>query len=189
MITNFNDFKQKMNESNGGGIHKSIDPNPMNEKIGMQVIETCRIALKCGLNRTDTIKVIETAFTNPAKAPEEINVKFVQENLDKIKSMLQVTEDKNFGPTIHFTKQVLESKNPSELALYVNVNSNVIDLYDSLLKNITKEGFKVVYENNIFYINNFDILNENNQKVVLKKLEKEGAINIATQLKWARVMA
>lgn len=178
-----------MNESFNGELHKSIDPSPYQTQIGI----TCSVALKCGLNREQTIKLVENVFTNPAKAPEEINVKFISENISQLTQHLSSIDNKYFGPTIHFTQNILESKNPFELVFFHNsqrgYNIMIENLRKSLDTNIKKEGFKVFYENNIFYINNFDILNEHNKNVVLTKLQQYGAINIATQLKWARTLS
>lgn len=191
MITNFNEFKQKMNESfvGCGG-----DPNPAQIEHSIKLMKCLDVAVKCGLSRDMTKTILEKVFTDPAKAPEEINVKFVIENLDKLKSSLD-TYPVNFGIDFKFNPQILESKNPYELIMFIptNSNSDLSKLNESLIANIKKDGFKVIYEikdvYSIFYINNLNMLTEHNKKVVLSVLEKAGAINIATQLKWTRTLA
>ncbi len=185
MITNFNQFKQQMNES----------LNPRQQELGMKVIECCRTALKCGLDRNQTLQIIEKVFTDPAKAPEEINVKFVKENLDKIKNVLSAYKDTDYGIEYTFHKKILDMKNPFELIVSIEKNKSLetIKLFESLKTQIKKEDFYTfaAYNENgpsYFYINNLNILNDHNKKTVLTALEKQGAINIATQLKWARTL-
>lgn len=185
MITNFNEFKQKMNES----------VNPRELQLAIKIDECCQTALKCGLNRNQTLNIIENVFTNPAKAPEEINVKFVKENLDKIKNTLLAYKDTDYGIDYSFHKKILEMKNPFELIVSIEKNKSleIIKMFESLNTQIKKEDFytfAAYYENgpSYFYINNLSILNEHNKKTVLTTLEKQGAINIATQLKWARTL-
>lgn len=180
MITNFNEFKQKMNENK--------IPDKQIEKI-------CELALNCRLSRFQTNLLVEKVFTDPAKAPEEISVKFVKNNIKAIKSELAVYYESMFGYEYNFNSKILESKNPFELIVSIEKDkvTNVIKLFESLNKNIQKEEFHTFSAYNedgpsYFYISNLSVLNEHNKNIVLKTLELADAINISTQLKWARTI-
>lgn len=186
MITNFNEFKQKMNES----------VNPSEQELATKITECCQTALKCGLDRNYTLHIVEKVFTDPAKAPEEINVKFVKEHLDKIKNELLVYKDTDFGFDYIFDQKLLESKSPFELFVMVEAKHSTIlkKLFESLKNNIKKEEFSTAYSTYVegrstLYISNLNELNEHNRNVVLNTLTKVNAINISTQLKWARTIA
>jgi len=187
MITDFKDFKHQMNESVQPSVDPAMGATPEQVDHVKKLEQCCKIAIKCGLNKEQTFKVLE-AFTDAAKAPEEINVNFVKDNLQKLQECLQIFDNNEFL-SINFSDVVLESKTPFELVVSVPSNPAIIKLYDSLLNNISKQDFKVEYFHDVFYINNMNILNEHNKKVVLDTLKSVGAVNIATQLKWARIIA
>lgn len=187
MITNFNQFKQKMNESVKPTIDPCTGPTPEQLEYMSKITVCATTAMKCGLNRQLTEKIVETVFTNPAKAPEEINVKFVKEHLNDVKKYISFYEDKDFGRDYVFSTTILESKTPFELVMSID-SAKISKMCEALKANIKKQNFNIVLENNIFYINDMSILNDHNKKIVLTTLEKQGAINIATQLKWARTL-
>lgn len=188
MITNFNEFKQKMNES--------VDVNKGKLDYAVKLEHNSKIAINCGLTRKQTIKIVETIFTDVAKAPEEINVNFVKENLNDHIKHLEMFNEKDFGFDYNFTQKELEAKNPFEIMVMVEAKNVpiLINLFTSLKNNIKKDDFFTIYSTytegrSTLYINNINKLNENNKKIVLNTLKKADAINISTQLKWARIIA
>jgi hypothetical protein len=165
----------------------------MNENIK----KYCQLAVKCGLSREQTLKLVEVAFTDAAKAPEEVNVKFVKENLESIQKFVGSLKPEIFGKEYIFTTRLLENKSPFELvvAIPIKKSEKVIKLSEALFERIKKDDFYclITYidklDEVVLYINNLNILNEHNRKVVLNTLESVGAVNICNQLKWARTIS
>lgn len=176
MITNFEQFRsmQKNNES------VSVQD--------AQIKKYCELAFSYCLPKEQTIKIVENIYTDAAKAPEEVNVKFVKENLDKIVETLQQNNTFQYAYQLNFSSEMLENKSPNECAVLVNEKKTdeINILVTSLKTNIAKDNFKVIFENNIFFINDMNILNEHNRNTVFNSLKKNNTINICTQLKWSR---
>lgn len=151
------------------------------------IIKIGEYAKSLGLSKQQTVNIVTTVFVNPAEAPEDISVAFVQDHLGEITSYIESLPDSEFPETEYkYTNDMETNDLPFECAMYVPNNDKIKKLTESLNKQIKKENFKVIYENDIFFINSLEKLNENNKKIVLNVLKECSAKNISNSLKWGR---
>jgi len=174
---------------NNNGI-PAVDPIPV-ESVDIDtknnIIKVGEYAKSLGLSKQQTINIVTNTFINPAEAPEDISVAFVQDHLSEITAYIESLPDTEFPEAeYNYTPDMETNDLPFECAMYVPNNDKIKKLTESLNTQIKKDNFKVIYENNIFFINSLDKLNENNKKIVLNVLKECSAKNISNSLKWTR---
>lgn len=194
MFTSIEDFKKNFNNSPVTETKQPIstpinhvDSHPKVTEQFIKVEQVCQTALQIGLCNESTVKIITDIYTDESKAPENVNVKFVKENLDQILYYIDQFP-KNNTINYQFTSEMLSNKLPSECVVYVE-HEKIKQLCEALNVQIQKNEFKAIYENNIFFINDIDKLNDNNKKIVFAILKETQAKNISTQLKWTRIIS
>jgi len=199
MITSINEWKRLNSKNNKvNEITDNISDNAMDPMgIPHADIDTKNNIIKIGeyaksleLSKQQTIDVINKIFVDPAQAPEDISVAFVQDHLGDITSYIESLPDTDFPEdTYKYTQDMEENDLPFECAMYAPNNEKIAKLAEALSVQIKKENFKSIYENGIFFINSLDKLNENNKSVVLNILKECKAKNISNSLKWKRKIA
>ena len=139
------------------------------------------------MSKPDTIGMVQKIFVDPSQAPDDISVAFVQDNLGLIVDILDKIPDSDYPENpMTFTTDMENNEFPFECVMYVPNNDKVKKLTEALNTQIKKKDFKVVYENNVFFINSLEQLNENNRNIVMSILNESKAKNIGNQLKWKR---
>lgn len=192
MITTIKDWKnQSVNF-----INENIDPNNpsgclpfggINPEALKQAKEIAQYAKDFDMSKPDTIGMVQKIFVDPAQAPDDISVAFVQNYLGVIVSLLDCIPDSEYNENpLTFTQDMEENDLPFECVMYIENNDKITKLVEALNKNINKSNFKVIYENNIFFINSLDNINEKNNQVIMKVLQENNAKNVNKQLKWKR---
>lgn len=143
------------------------------------------------LNKHDTINTVKVVFTNTSTAPDNINVEFIKSNLNEIVGILNKIPDEIFFQRENkFVDDMTNNPNSTfECAVYTN-NNNIIfkKLSNTLTEKIKNKDFKCIYENNILYINNIDILTEKNKNILLNILKKYNVVNITESLKIKKIL-
>lgn len=198
MITSINEWKKHNSQSkkvNEDGLPdgipgKQVDP----VTVPHADVDTLNNIIKIGeyaksleLTKAETINVISTIFVDPAQAPEDISVAFVQDHLGEITQYIESLPDTDFPDSGYsYTPDMENNDLPFECAMFVPDSSKIAMLAESLNTQIKKDGFKAIYENGIFFINSLDKLNEKNKSVVLNILTECNAKNISNSLKWKR---
>lgn len=105
------------------------------------------IALTFNLNREQTIKLIETIFTDSSQAPNAINVNFVKTHLKDIINQVNNLNNNKFK-IYNYTNEMLTINISNDIALYVE---NI----DELIKNINEKLILIilnVYMKTTYYI-------------------------------------
>lgn len=151
------------------------------------IIKAGEYAKSLGMSKQQTVEVINKVFVDPSRAPEDISVAFVQDHLGEIVAYVESLPDNEFPETTYqYTKDMEANDLPFECAMYVQQNDKIKKLAETLNTQIKKDNFKAVYENDIFFINSMDKMNDNNKKIVLSILHECNAKNISNSLKWKR---
>ena len=192
MITTIKDWKNQSVNS----INENIDPNNpsgclpfggINPEALKQAKEIAQYAKDFDMSKPDTIGMVQKIFVDPAQAPDDISVAFVQNYLGVIVSLLDCIPDSEYPENpLTFTQDMEENDLPFECVMYIENNDKITKLVEALNKNINKSNFKVIYENNIFFINSLDNINEKKNQVIMKVLQENNAKNVNEQLKWKR---
>lgn len=188
MITSIKDWKKTINENfdpnNPSGCLPFGDINP--EKLE-QARKIAEYAKDFDMSKPDTIGMVQKIFVDPSQAPDDISVSFVQDNLGLIINILDKIPDSEYSENpMTFDTSIQNNEFPFECVMYIKDNSKIQKLTEALNNNIKKNGFIASYDNNIFYINELDKLNEKNTKIVMQVLNEVNAKNVTTQLKWKR---
>jgi hypothetical protein len=203
MITSLNEWKKQHSKNNGineiavensalpdGIPGKQTDPVSVphaNVDTMNNIIKIGEYAKSLELTKQQTIDIVSTIFIDPAQAPEDISVAFVQDHLGEIVQYIESLPDTDFAEaTYQYTQDMETNDLPFECAMYAPNNAKIAQLTESLNTQIKKNNFKAIYENGIFFINSLDKLNENNKNVVLNILKECKAKNISNSLKWKR---
>lgn len=154
----------------------------------LEIVKFVDYLISLNLSKDETIKLVSDIFTDPSKAPENISVQFVKDNVQEILNDLEAKSEEEFkGYSV--PENILSNNNAYECVMYVENNEKIKKLADVLNIQIKKEGFKSIYENNIFFINSLDMLNEKNKNTVLSLLKENNAININESIKWKRILS
>ncbi len=195
MITSINEWR-KLNSHRiteniiDNNIQPSIDPMPVPHADAdtlNNIIKIGEYAKGLELSKGQTIDIVKTVFLDPAKAPDDISVAFVQDHLGEIISYIESLPDADFSTSNYqYTTDMESNALPFECVMYVPENDTIKKLTESLNKQIKKSNFKAVYENGIFFINSLENLNENNKTIVLNLLKENNAKNISKPLQWKR---
>lgn len=203
MITSLKDWK-KLNEMNTdirqdigmglgmGNANQPIqsDPNPVptvDTDTKNNIIKVGEYAKSLDLSKQQTINLINTVFIDPAQAPEDISVAFVQDHLGEITTYIESLPDSEFSEQEYkYNKEIETNELPFECVMFIPNNAKIQKLTETLNTQIKKENFKAIYENGIFFINSLEKLNDNNKKIVLDILKECSAKNISNSLKWTR---
>lgn len=197
MITSINDYRQvylnsKVNENTTIPSTQSIQANahPIQDvDVDTQnnINKIVDYAKSLELSKPDTLSIVSKVFIDPAQAPEDISVAFVQDHLEEILTKINNTDDSEFAPIgFQFPDEVANNTLPFECAMYIPANDKIKKLTEALNVQIKKENFKAIYENGIFFINSLEKLNESNKTIVLDILKECNAKNISNSLKWKR---
>lgn len=188
MIISINDWKKAINEhydsNNPSGClpFGNIDPERLE-----QARKIAEYAKDFDMSKPDTIGMVSKIFVDPSQAPDDISVSFVQDNLTLIIDILDKIPDSEYPENpMTFDTTIQNNEFPFECVMYIKNNSKIQKLTEALNNNIKKNGFIASYNNNIFYINSLDKLNEKNTEIVMKVLNEANAKNVTTQLKWKR---
>lgn len=187
-ITTINKFKQylEMKEANFNTLTNDI-AIPIDKTISNinEIDKIVNYALSLKLNKQKTCDVVSQVFTNPSICPNTINCNYVKTNLTEILDKINSYE--NFTD-INIPKQILEKKdNNYELIFLIEKQVNTIhNLYKQLKEKIKNDMFNCIFENNVFYINNINLLTEKNIKAVLNILHKVEAADITKNIKYLR---
>lgn len=214
MITTINEWKRLRGQKNenvanslsGDFGQKPLTPGALPDQdeieMGMDNIpnadvdkyaQICKIAdyaKSFELSKGDTVNVITKVFTDPAKAPDNVSVTFVQEHLPEIIAHVERMDDADFPEMPYdYTQDMVANSNPTECAMFIPDNAKIRQLTEALNECIVKNDFKAVYENGIFFINSVEKLNEKNKGIVFKILNECNAKNIGETLKWQRKLA
>lgn len=145
--------------------------NPERAREVEQVVQS---ALDIQLDKDSTINLVRNVFTDPIAAPENINVPFVQQNIDSIVSELQGLPTERFATLIGYTEAMLQSTSPLEY-VYMTERSN--DL-------IGVNG--VIVEGAIVYVPDVTLLSPIHNKKVISHLKDQNTINLIQHIKWTR---
>lgn len=186
MFTTIKDFKL-YKESNYNSLTNDM-AIPI-EKIAnnMDLVKKyAEYARSLELSKANTIGIVKNVFTDPRQAPKEISVDFVVNNLESIIDYLDKIPDIGYSELDIIDDIKNKDDLPFECIMKVNNSKEIIKLYEQLKQKIKNDDFQVKYDNNVFYINNLDLLSENNVNIVLSTLKKHKAINITEQVKWLR---
>lgn len=161
--------------------------NTDNKELFDQIKYVADYAKDLELSKPDTIGVVQKIFVDPAQAPDDISVSFTQMHLKQIVDLLDQMPDEDFPQNpMTFTTDMENNDFPFECVMYIPDNNKISKLSEVLNSQIQKKDFKSLYENNIFFINSLDKLNESNQTKVMDILKECNAVNIGNQLKWKR---
>jgi hypothetical protein len=184
------EFKNKqINEiavSNSDDINFPADKT-INSVVSKQCLDIAMYAKDFDMSKPDTIGMVQKIFVDPTQAPDDISVAFVQNNMGEIVEILDNIPDDEYPENpLTFTTDMTENEFPFECVMYVKENLKIEKLTKILNTQITKNDFKSLYENNIFFINSIDKLNDKNRNTIMKLLQQCNAKNISTQLKWKR---
>lgn len=144
-----------------------------------------------GLDKAESLKLVSTVFIDPAQAPDEVSVVFVQENLSDITHALQIMEESEFqtAANAQYTDAMLNNDDKHECLIYAPNNKKLQQLSDALNAQIKRADFNAVYENGIFFINSLDSLNEGNRKIVVNIIKEANGKNLSDNIKWKRKLA
>lgn len=192
MIVSLNEWKKHnkkiINESDNL-INNTFDDDidSVSDDVSLKIKEIAEYAKSLELTKGETINIINTIFIDPAQAPENISVAFVQDHQAEILNYIYAIPEEEFPEGVY--KYTLDMENndfPFECVMYIPSNNNIKELTTILKEKINKPNFKVIYENNIFFINSLDLLNENNKNIVLNTLKNNNAKNITNILQWKR---
>lgn len=200
MITSINEWKRLNSKNNKVNENVGMPPADANaDAMGVphadvdtknNIIKIAEYAKSLELGKQQTIDVITNIFVDPAQAPEDISVAFVQDHLGEITAYIESLPDTDFPENKYvYTPDMEDNDLPFECAMYAPNNDKIAKLTESLNVQIKKANFKAIYENGIFFINSLDKLNDNNKTVVLNILKECGAKNISNSLKWKRKIA
>ncbi len=143
--------------------------------------------IKLELSKAACINLVRTVLVDPAQCPDDISVAFVVDNLGDILNQLYKTDVKLFTEKCNF-KNKKKEHSKFECVMFIKDNKIVEKLANVLKTQINKANFIVEYNKDIFYINNFDLLNENNKSIVTKILQEQKAQDISENLKWYRLI-
>lgn len=198
MITSLNEWKRSKGESvNEIAVPTSnqIDKPNMNnvgiseDELSHQkaIYDVAMYAKDFGMSKSDTIGMVQKIFVDPSQAPDDISVSFVQNNLGEIVNILDGISDEEYSENpLTFTTDMEKNDLPFECVMYIPDNAKIKQLSEVLNKQIQKKEFKSIYENNIFFINSLEKMNDNNRTIVMNILNECKAKNISNQLKWKR---
>lgn len=124
------------------------------------------------LPKVQTIDYVKSIFVDPIKAPEEISANFVKDNLDKIVSEIESIPDAEWPKQSDFLSvgEMFKKEEPKQWAIFkldenklddfIKNNKanfiynklgyiyipNVININESFIKNLDKNGAKIKYE-------------------------------------------
>lgn len=188
MITSVNEFKKQYNKGNSitETVTPAICPDPLKMDFILKIERICKSIHVIGLPADKSLKILTEIYTDASKAPEDINVKFVKENLNLLKEHYAKFPAEN--NVYDFTTEMLDNNTPSECIMHIKDHVKIKQLTEALNTQIKKDNFKAIYENDIFFINDLDKMNEKNKNIVFMILKEIKAKNISTQLKWTRIV-
>lgn len=192
MIKSLNDWKKYNNKiinENNNLINDTFDDDIdyIEDDVQLKIKEIVDYAKSLELNKEQTLDIISTFFVDPAQAPENISVSFVQNYQNEILQYIHNIPESEFSNVeYNYTKDMTTNDFSFECAMYIPNNENIKELTNILNEKINKPKFKAIYENNIFFINSLELLNENNKNIVLNTLKNNNAKNITNILKWQR---
>lgn len=104
MITNIKNFRDSLKP-----INENCDPNNPSgclpyDGINPTIIKASEIVkyvMDMGLSKPDSIAMVQKTLVDPAQAPDDISVAFVQDNMGTIVNMLDQKPDSEFGENIN----------------------------------------------------------------------------------------
>ncbi len=183
MITNYKQFKLMLTENTENTNNFENLPLDIQE----QIKEYGNYAKDLEFSKEDTKKLITDVFVDPANTPDNLSIHFINMYMGYIVDYIDSIPDSEFPTGPIFSDELTNTNDlPFECVMYVENNDKIENLINLLNSKIKINNFKTIYENNIFYINNLELLNENNKKIVLNLLKENGAKNISNELKWKR---
>lgn len=190
MITKLSEYKKiKLQEAAVNNIAVASDDIAITTSFDKQkeIDDIINWLIKLELSKAACINLVRTVLVDPSKCPDEISVAFVVDNLGDILNQLYKTDVKLFTEKCNL-KNKKKEHSKFECVMFIKDNKVVEKLANVLKTQINKSNFIVEYKKDIFYINNFDLLNENNKSIVTKILQEQKAQDISENLKWYRLI-
>lgn len=191
MIRTINEWKNNISNINKNSKILNINKNSScnNEEFYNNISKCAEYVRDLGVSKSDAIKLIENVFINPINTPDSLSANFISENVNSIIDYIDnVLPDADFSSINKdmLSVDILNNDQKFECVMFIENNDKIAQLTKSLNINIKKNNFKAIYENNIFFINSLDNLNESNRNIVLNILQEVNAKNISEQIKWIR---
>lgn len=198
MITNINEWKQltttldapyRLNNKHKEHIEEFLQDivNIKDKETYNKMHKYVNYILSLKLNKEDSVDTVKKIMTDPATAPDIVDIEFIKSHLNSIVGLLnKLPEELYYKDSMEFDKDMTnEPYSTFECAMY-SKSDKVKKLALQINEKINKNNFKCIYKNNILYINNIDKLNEKNRSIILKILKDSDAINITESLKIKR---